>query len=52
MSVLEKQYFDKALQKHKDNLCRPPKGEGKCEAFLSNPVEIIFKDFLVGEPVS
>jgi hypothetical protein len=45
MTVLEKQYFDKAVEKHRNNLCRAPKEEVKSEAFLSNPSEIIFKDF-------
>ncbi|CAK81749.1 unnamed protein product (macronuclear) [Paramecium tetraurelia] len=53
LTPLEKEYFDKARQRHKDNIYKDQIVQGrKFEgvAFISKPAEIIFKDFDVGKP--
>ena len=46
MTVLEKEIFDKALIKQKENLIKPQVVQGKTfkgQSFISKPEKIIFK---------
>eukprot|EP00825_Cyclidium_porcatum_P008655 TRINITY_DN14321_c0_g1_i1.p1 TRINITY_DN14321_c0_g1~~TRINITY_DN14321_c0_g1_i1.p1 ORF type:complete len:206 (-),score=52.15 TRINITY_DN14321_c0_g1_i1:81-698(-) len=52
MTKLEKQYFDEARQKHKQNIVQKQVVMGKAyegQAFKSDPEKIIFDNFAIGE---
>ena len=49
LTVLEKEYFDKARKKHKENIFKEQIVQGKTfkgEGFISKPAEIYFKVFV------